>query len=159
MVLAKSHIEVDNLRAGIERVGKLTDNVVRLGPFGIGIGGVLAWIPIVGPVYSFAAAAILIAMGVRARVPLSVLLPAFGVLAIRTAGESFADLLPPPFSVAPDVAIDLFRAHKWAADMMVKAIDETRYVEGRRHASNPAFAEIRAGVRAGEERRRVVFLG
>lgn len=158
-MLAKSHIDVNNVRAGIERVGKLSDNVVKLGPFGIGIGGVLAWVPVVGPVYSFGAALVLIVLGMRARVPASVQLAALSVLALRTVGESLADFVPPPFSAAPDVAIDLFRAHKWAADMMIKAIDSTHYVEGRRHRSNPAYAETRARIRSGAEKRRVVFLG
>jgi hypothetical protein len=158
-VFAKTHIDVNNLRAGIQRVGKLSDNIVSLGPFGIGVGGVLAWIPVVGPLYSLAAGAILLLSGVRARAPLSVLVPAFGVLFVRTTGEALADLIPPPLSAAPDIAIDLFRAHKWAADMMTKAIDETLYVEGRRHPHNPAYAEIQARIRSGHEKRRVVFLG
>jgi hypothetical protein len=160
-MLAKTQSDIDKLRAGIERVGRLSDNIVKLGPFGVGVGGVLAWVPVLGPLYSFGAGLVLLGLGVRARAPLSALAPAFVILAARTLGESVVDVAGaiPFLSIPGDVAIDLFRAHKWSADMLIKAIDDTRYVEGRRHASNPAYAEARAAVRSRAERRRVVVLG
>jgi hypothetical protein len=158
IMLAKSHIAINNLRSGIARIGKMSDNVVGVGPIGIGIGGVLAWIPVVGPLYSFGAGGLLLLAGLRARVPLSVMIPSFVLLSLRTTGEAVSDLFP-VLNIPADVAIDLFRAHKWTADMMIKAIDETHYVEGRRHPSNPAYVETRARIRSGAEKRRVVFLG
>jgi hypothetical protein len=50
-----------------------------------------------------------------------------------------------------------FTGHKWAANILLKHIDETLYVEGRH--DDPANADILAGLRTGKERRRVVFLG
>ena len=39
MIFAKSHIELHNIRNNVERVKKLSDNVVGVGPLGIGLDG------------------------------------------------------------------------------------------------------------------------
>ncbi len=44
------------IRASVDTVGRLSDSIVRMGPVSIGIDGVLSWIPVVGEVYSAAAA-------------------------------------------------------------------------------------------------------
>ena len=158
--MAKTLLDINNLRAGIERVSKLTDNIVGVGPLGIGVGGILAWVPVIGPIYSVGAGLVLLATGLRARVPASVLLSSLVLMGLRTSAEMFGDLMPlPPITIASDLGFDLFRAHKWSADMMLKAIDNTHYVEGRHHRDNPAYGEVQARIRSGEERRRVVFLG
>jgi len=117
---------------------------------------------VVGTLYSGAAALTMVAMGWRARVPVSTLIGATSILVMRTtvAAGGEALLLPVlPIGGAAEFMVDLFRAHKWAADMLVKSIDNAVYVEGRRHPSNPEFAEARDRVRAGVERRRIVALG
>jgi hypothetical protein len=162
MFQARTQAEIDGLRAGISRVGGLSDSIVKLGPFGIGLDGILAWVPVVGTLYSGAAALTMIVMGWRARVPLSTLIGATSILVMRTtvAAGGEALLLPVlPIGGAAEFMVDLFRAHKWAADMLVKSIDGAVYVEGRRHPSNPDFAEARDRVRSGVERRRIVALG
>jgi hypothetical protein len=148
MILARNAIEVSNARGAIERVGKLTDSLISLGPFGIGLDGMLTWIPIVGGVYSLAAGATLIGLGVRARVPLTSLIE---VLAIVLARSGVGEI-----PLAGQIAVDLFRGHKWAADLLVKTIDRTLYLEG---PDDPAHAETLAAIRQGREKRRVVFLG
>ena len=72
MLQARTHAEIESLRAGISRVGGLSDSLIKFGPFGIGLDGILAWVPVVGALYSGAAALTMIAMGWRARVPLSI---------------------------------------------------------------------------------------
>jgi hypothetical protein len=49
-----------------ERIKKLSDNLVRIGPWGLGLDGVLAWVPIAGTVYSLGSGALLLYEGVRA---------------------------------------------------------------------------------------------
>lgn len=126
---ARSLGEIARIRASIERVGKLSDSVVRFGPFGIGLDGVLAWVPGIpaGAIYSILAGLFLVFQGYRARVAYPTLGLALGLLAVRTtvtaAGETVLPLLFVEF------AVDLFRAHKWTADLMLKAIDQTHYVE------------------------------
>jgi len=59
--------------------------------------------------------------------------------------------------LAGQIAVDLFRGHKWAADLLVKAIDQTLYVEGPKAAASQADANAR--LKADRQKRRVVFLG
>ena len=158
MFQARTHAQIASARAGLARVGGLSDNLFKIGPFGIGLDGALAWVPGVGPLYSAAAAVLILVMGWRAHAPITVLTQATTILFARTAVSAAGDVVL-PFFVPTEVLVDFFRGHKWAADMLVKSIDNTLYVEGRRHPSNPDFAEIRERVRSGEERRRVVFLG
>ena len=163
MLKARKYQEIEKLRASIERVGKLSDNVIGVGPVKIGLDGILAWIPGVGTVYSVGAAIMLVLQGMRARVPLSALSQASLLLAVRTlatsGGELASVLTLLPVSIPTELAVDFFRAHKWSADILLKAIDNTLYVEGPKRPTNPNFAEVQERVRSGGERRRVVFLG
>lgn len=43
-----------------ERIRQLSDRLIGVGPWGLGIDGVLAWVPVAGTVYSVGAAAILL---------------------------------------------------------------------------------------------------
>ncbi len=103
------------IRASVDTVGRLSDSIVRMGPVSIGIDGVLSWIPVVGEVYSAAAAAFLLVQGVRARVPASVLLASAALMASRTAVTAIP-LAGPAIS-------DFYTAHKWSARMISRAID------------------------------------
>ncbi len=151
MVLARNAIEVWNARGAIQRIGKLTDNLVGIGPFGVGLDGLLTWIPIVGGLYSLGAGAALLGFGLRARVPLTVLIAVAAIVLARSGvGE---------VPLAGQIAVDLLRGHKWAADLLVKAIDRTLYLDGPSDPAGPAYAEALAAIRAGGEKQRVVFLG
>jgi len=160
---ARTLFEINNIRAAIARVGSLSDSIVGVGPFKIGLDGILAWVPGVGTIYSLGAAGLLLIQGMRARVPFGALLQVTILLGIRTlvttTGEAAAVLTMLPITIPTELAVDFFRAHKWSADILLKAIDNTVYVEGRRHRSNPNYADIKEQVRSGAERRRVVFLG
>jgi hypothetical protein len=81
----------------------------------LGIDGILSWIPGVGEIYSGGAAAFILVQGARAAVPLPTLAAAGALLACRTAITA----LP----LAGPVAADLFTAHRWAAALIVRAID------------------------------------
>ena len=151
MFFARTHLEVNNARSAIERISRLSDNIIGFGPFGIGLDGILAWIPVVGDAYSIGAGMVLLALGWRVKAPMSTLITATTLVAARSG----IDLVP----VAGPLVVDFFRGHKMAADMLLKAIDNTVYVEGRKHPSNPNYGDIKAQIRSGAERRRVVFLG
>jgi Domain of unknown function (DUF4112) len=112
----RSDAELRSIRDGVRLVGRLSDSLVRVGPFSLGIDGVLSWIPAVGEIYSAAAGAFILVQGARAGVPLSVLARAAFILGIRTS----ADLAP----FAGALFADVFTAHKWAANMVVRAIDQ-----------------------------------
>ena len=158
MEQARTHLEVNNLRAAIARIAGLSDNIVGFGPFGLGLDGILAWIPGAGALYSIGAGALLLALGWRARAPATALTQAVILLGVRSVLTLAGELVLPAI-VPTELAVDLFRAHKWSADLMLKAIDGTLYIEGATDPSNPEYAQVLARIRAGEEQRRVVFLG
>jgi hypothetical protein len=151
MFKAKTQIEVHNGRAAIEMIGRISDNLIGIGPFGIGLDGILAWVPGVGELYSIGAGAALVVQGYRARVPASVLIQATMLVSIRTLSNIF------PF--LGGVLVDFFRGHRMAAKMLVRAIDDTVYIEGAQDRDHPEYARVIARIRSGQERRRVVFLG
>ena len=164
MFTARSHIDVQNARNAIERLGKLSDNIVGVGPFGIGIEGILEFIPVVGELYSLAAGGVMVLQGLRARVPFFTLAWCTLLILLRTLIGAVKDIPLvgfTPLGLGGDVAAGLFRAHRMSAQMMVKSIDETLYIEGRpgQTPEHPEDVAALAEVRAGRDRRRVVFLG
>jgi hypothetical protein len=112
----KSDSELLAIRESVSRVGRLSDSIFHLGPFSIGIDGILSWIPGVGEIYGTAAGAFILVQGARADVPVPVLATAALLMGVRT----LADVVP----IAGPLFADVFTAHKWAANMIVQAIDQ-----------------------------------
>jgi hypothetical protein len=108
--------ELRAIRNSVNLVGRLSDNIIHMGPFSIGLDGVLSWIPGLGEIYSAAAGGFILVQGLRAGVPYPTLVGAAALLGLRTVITG-APLAGAAFS-------DLFTAHKWAAGMIVSAIDE-----------------------------------
>jgi hypothetical protein len=50
-----------------ERIKRLSDNLIRLGPWGLGLDGVLAWTPVAGTLYSVGSGGLLLYEAVQAR--------------------------------------------------------------------------------------------
>jgi hypothetical protein len=50
-----------------ERIKKLSDNLIRVGPWGLGLDGVLAWVPAAGTLYSVGSGGLLIYEAVQAK--------------------------------------------------------------------------------------------
>lgn len=153
MLVAQSHIDLHNIRNSIERTKKLSDNVVGIGPLGVGLDGLLTWIPGAGAIYSLGAGCILLFDGVRARAAPMILLQMGAIIAIDTlVGE---------VPVAGKLADMLFTGHKWSADMLLKHMEDTIYFEGTRKeaVNSPEYKDVLSRIRAGKEKRRVVFLG
>ena len=109
------HLELRRIRDSVDRIGRLSDSIFRLGPFSIGLDGVLSWIPAVGELYSAGAAAFILIQGFRARVPASSLLMCAALMGGRTVISAV------PFA-GPAIA-DVLTAHKWSARIIVTAID------------------------------------
>ena len=104
------------------QVGRLSDGLVQIGPFSLGIDGLLSWVPGLGDVYSTLAGGVIVLQGVRAGVPGPVLGRAALLIAVRT--------LVGAVPIAGSAFADLFTAHKWAAGMIVAAIDQRLGVAG-----------------------------
>jgi len=155
MFFARSHIDLHNIRQSVERIGNVSDNVIHFGPVRLGLEAVLEFVPFVGEIYSAGAGALLLIEGLRARVPLTTLISVVTLITMRTFIGAFDAI--PLVGVAGDVIAGVFRAHKISADMIIRAMDNTLYIEGRR--GDPAFDDLLSGVRSGSEKRRVVFLG
>jgi hypothetical protein len=49
-----------------ERIKRLSDNLIKIGPWGLGLDGVLAWVPAAGTIYSIGTGGLLIYEGVKA---------------------------------------------------------------------------------------------
>ena len=49
-----------------ERIKQLSDNLIKIGPWGLGLDGVLAWVPGANTIYSVGAGGLLIYEGVKA---------------------------------------------------------------------------------------------
>jgi hypothetical protein len=110
------HAELLAIRRSVERVGKLSDGLLRIGPFRLGADAALSWIPGVGEIYSGAAAAFLLVQGARARVPLSVLAIAGALM----GGRTLITAVP----LAGPLTADALALHGVSARMIVRAIDK-----------------------------------
>lgn len=97
-------------------IKKLSDRVVGIGPLGLGIDGVLAWVPGLGTVYSVGAGAFLVAQAVRSGASPATLARMVGYLIADTATSSV-----PVVGWAVDT---LFPGHLMAATALQKDIEE-----------------------------------
>ena len=144
--------EVYRARRSIERVRHVSDRLIGVGPFGVGLDGLLGWIPGFGAVYSIGAGGFLLFHGARVRAPLSVL----AQVAVLIGANTLSNFVP----TAGGLVDMLFTAHKWSANLLLRHMDNTLYVEGERREAerSPEYRALMEQVRAGQERRRIVFL-
>lgn len=100
-----------------EAIKKLSDRVIGIGPFGVGLDGVLTWIPGAGIVYSAGASAYLLYLALGNGVSL-------GTLA-RMAGYLGLDMLVSdlPIPGLSDLADLFWQGHLMAANALQKDIE------------------------------------
>ncbi len=98
-----------------ERIKRLSDRLVGIGPFGIGLDAVLDWIPGLGPIYSAGAGALLVGQALSARASAATILRMIAYLAADTATSSV-----PLAGWAIDA---LFPGHLMAANALQKDIE------------------------------------
>lgn len=98
-----------------ERVKRLSDRVVGVGPIGIGLDGVLAWVPVAGTAYSLGAGGLLLAQAVAAGASPRTLAKMTAYLALDSASS-----VPPVIGWAIDT---LFPGHLMAAKALQKDIE------------------------------------
>ncbi|MDZ4372512.1 MAG: DUF4112 domain-containing protein [Phenylobacterium sp.] len=108
-----------------ERIRKLSDRIIGVGPWGIGIDGVLAWVPVVGTAYSVGASGYLLYEAVKAGATKSTL--------VRMAAYLGLDSVSSGVPVLGWAADTLFTGHAFAANALKKDIE-------RRHGA-PASTE------------------
>lgn len=154
---ARSHDDIDRIRASVHRTRRLSDKIIGIGPFNLGVDGLVTWIPGVGALYGLAAGGFLVVQAIRARASPTTLARMAGLLGAETVFDVF-DFVP----IAPSVIDMLFTGHKWAAEALMKGIDETVYYPGTRADAQGdlRFQEVLARMRSGQDpRKRVVYLG
>ena len=101
-----------------ERIKRLSDGLIRIGPWGLGVDGVVAWMPGANVAYSVGAGAILLFEAVQAGAAPETLVRMGLYLAANTALDGV-----PVLGWAMDT---LFRGHAMAAGALQKDI-EKRY--------------------------------
>lgn len=98
-----------------ERIKRLSDRLVGVGPIGLGLDGILAWVPVAGTVYSVGAGALLIVEGLRGGASLMTL----GRMAAYLVVDSASSTVP----VAGWAVDTLFPGHLMAAKALQKDIE------------------------------------
>ena len=129
---ARSPHELARIRDSVAIVGRLSDSLVRFGPFRLGVDGVLSWVPGLGEAYSTIAGAFIVVQGFRAGVPLHILLLCAGLMASRTTVTAIP--------LAGPLAADLFTAHRWSAKLVIREIDAQLPTWARSAGGAPAYA-------------------
>lgn len=99
----------------VERLRRYSDRLVGIGPFGIGIDGLLAWIPIASPIYSAGAGGWLVVQAVRSGASAATIVRMLGYLGFDTATSAV-----PLVGSAVDF---LFPGHLLAARALMKDIE------------------------------------
>jgi len=122
-----------------DRIRRLSDRLVGIGPFGIGLDGVLAWVPGVGSFYSVAAGALLVFHGFRAGVSIFTLARMTAFLAFDSASSTV-----PIVGWTVDT---LFPGHLMAAEALQKDVE-------LRHGLPPEVAAMRRKKRTGKRVRK-----
>jgi hypothetical protein len=98
-----------------ERIKRLSDRLVGVGPVGLGLDGILAWVPVAGTVYSLGAGGLLLIEGMRGGASLLTL----GRMAAYLAVDSASSTVP----VAGWAVDTLFPGHLMAAKALQKDIE------------------------------------
>lgn len=98
-----------------ERIKQLSDRVIGVGPWGLGIDGVLAWVPVAGTVYSVGAAALLLNEAYQSGASTKTL--------VRMAAYLGVDSLSSGVPVVGWAVDTLFTGHAFAARALQKDIE------------------------------------
>ena len=98
-----------------ERIKKLSDSLVKIGPWGLGLDGVLAWVPVAGTLYSVGSGGLLLYEGYKAQASAATL---GRMAAYMMVNSALSDV--PVVGWAMDT---LFRAQLMAANALQKDIE------------------------------------
>lgn len=144
--------DIEKIWSNVEGVKKLSDRVIGIGPFGIGLDGLLAWIPVVNQVYTLGAGGWLILQAVRAHASPSTLAQMAAYIGLDTA----TDAVP----IAGYAVDTLFPGHLLAAKALQKDIASTHWVESSENEARASGEHQRhlATVSGDKKLRRVVYL-
>ena len=154
----RSVADIEKIWSNVEGVKKLSDRAVGLGPFGIGLDGLLTWIPVVGTVYSVGAAGWLLVQAVQAKATPGTVVRMLGYLGLDTATSVAGEV--PFVGIAGDAIDVLFPGHLMAAKALQKDIESTHWVEANERDARASGAHDGhvADMRGNPKLRRIVYL-
>ncbi|MFP5296226.1 MAG: hypothetical protein A2623_03245 [Caulobacterales bacterium RIFCSPHIGHO2_01_FULL_70_19] len=150
--------DIEKIWSNVEGVKKLSDRVVGLGPFGIGLDGLLTWIPVVGTAYSVGTAGWLLLQAARARARPGTVVRMLGYLGLDSVITAVGEV--PFLDFVPGVADVLIRGHLMAAKALQKDIESTHWVEASERDARATGEHERhlATLRTDPKLRRIVYL-
>ncbi len=154
----RSVADIEKIWSNVEGVKKLSDRVVGVGPFGVGLDGLLTWIPVVGSVYSLGASGWLLVQAVRAKATPATLARMFGYLGLDGVITLTGEV--PLLSIAPDLLDVVFQGHLLAAKALQKDTETTHWVEANERQARASGAHDGhvADMRLNPKLRRIVYL-
>ncbi len=131
--------EVQAIHRQVDRMRRYSDRLIGIGPFGIGLDGVLAWVPVAGTLYSAGAGAWLIVQALRVGARPGTVARMVAYLGADTASSAI-----PVVGYAVDT---LFPGHLMAAGALLKDIEKrhphVRPLKTVRPARAPKFKPAR----------------
>ena len=113
--------DIENIWSNVEGVKKLSDRVIGIGPFGMGLDAMLTWVPIVGTAYTVGTGGWLMLQAVRAKATPATLARMGAYMAIDTATGTVP--------LAGDIVDTFFPGQLMAARALQKHIESTHWVE------------------------------
>jgi hypothetical protein len=154
----RSVADIEKIWSNVEGVKKLSDRAVGIGPFGIGLDGLLTWIPVVGTVYSVGAAGWLLVQAVKAKATPGTLMRMVGYLGLDSATSAIGEV--PVVGLAGDAIDFFFPGHLMAAKALQKDIESTHWVEASEREARASGEHDRhvADMRGNPKLRRIVYL-
>lgn len=148
--------DIEKIWSNVEGLKKLSDRAVGFGPFGVGLDGLLTWIPVVGTAYSVGAAGWLLVQAARVKASPATIARMVGYLGVDSATTAVGEVVP----FAPDVVDFFFPGHLLAAKALQKDIESTHWVEANEREAKASGQHDRhvADMRGKPGLRRVVYL-
>ena len=148
--------DIEKIWSNVEGVKKLSDRAIGIGPFGIGLDGLLAWVPGVGLAYTVGAAGWLLVQAGRAKASPATLARMMVWLGLDTV----TTLTGEAFFVPADIIDVLFPGHLLAAKALQKDIESTHWVEANERDARASGDHDRhvADMRRDPKLRRIIYL-
>lgn len=150
--------DIEKIWSNVEGVKKLSDRAVGIGPFGIGMDGLLTWVPVLGTVYSVGAAGWLLFQATQVKAPPATLVQMLAYLGLDSATTAIGEV--PFLDFVPNVVDVLFPGHLMAAKALQKHIESTHWVESNERDAKASGEHEKhlETVRADPKLRRIVYL-
>lgn len=148
--------DIEKIWSNVEGVKRLSDRAVGLGPFGIGLDGLLAFVPGVGALYTVGAAGWLLIQAGRAKAAPKTL----AQMALWLGIDTVTTLTGETFFIPADLVDVLFPGHLLAAKALQRDIESTHWVESSEAEARASGEHDRHLERVKGDRRlrRVVYL-